>query len=177
MLMFKPAVKLLKAMSSNTNPSEICHAVALGTILGLMPKDNLLWYILFVLFLFCRIQRSAFTVSLVIATLLAPLFDPLFNWIGNQILTIEKFYPFYKSFLDVPFLSFTKLNNSIVMGSFIAGIVCYIPVYFITKGFLILWRNFLSGFVNKLKIVQVIKGLPWVKKLTKAASLAVSVRS
>ncbi|HAK68458.1 MAG TPA: TIGR03546 family protein, partial [Treponema sp.] len=46
--MLKAFVKLIKALSSNTAPGEIAHAFAWGVILGFMPKDNALWYILFI---------------------------------------------------------------------------------------------------------------------------------
>ena len=54
--MFAPIVKLFKSLNTNSHPGEIAHAVAIGMVLGFMPKNNVLWYILFVCFLFIRIN-------------------------------------------------------------------------------------------------------------------------
>ena len=43
--MLKKLIKLLQAFNGNVNPAEIAHAFACGAILGLMPKNNLLWYL------------------------------------------------------------------------------------------------------------------------------------
>lgn len=49
--------KLLKSLNTNSHPGEIAHAVAIGVLLGFMPKDNALWYLLFVFFLCTYEQR------------------------------------------------------------------------------------------------------------------------
>ena len=51
-------LNLFKSLNSNSHPGEIAHGVALGVIMGMMPKDNALWYILFVFFFFIRIKRN-----------------------------------------------------------------------------------------------------------------------
>ena len=63
--MFKPIAKLLKALSSNRDPGAIACAFACGIVLGVMPKDNALWYILFIFIFFMRIQRGAFTLAVI----------------------------------------------------------------------------------------------------------------
>ena len=81
--MLKAIVKFFKAINSNSHPAEIAHAFALGMILGFMPKDNALWYILTVFFFFFRINRGALIILTLIFSLFAPLLDPLFDLIGG----------------------------------------------------------------------------------------------
>ncbi len=167
--MFKPLVKLIKALSSNTDPGAIAHAFACGILLGFVPKDNLLWYILLVFILFMRIQRAGYVLALAVGSLLAPLLDPLFDSIGYFVLTQNNAVPFYISLLNTPFVAFTKFNNTIVMGSLCSGIVIYIPLYYLMRLVIFLWRKYLAEGVRRLKLVKLLKQIPLIEKIASMA--------
>lgn len=166
--MLKKFLKFFKALNSNSHPGEIAHAVSIGLIMGFLPKDNVTWYILTVFFLFIRINKGAFVIFTLLFSLLAQYLDPLFDKIGYAILTYDKFEPFFAKLLDIPFVSFTKFNNTIVMGSLISGIILYIPAYFLTRGFMRLWRTVLSPLVRKSKIILFLSKIKFVKKIGEA---------
>ena len=163
--MLKAIAKLLGAISSNTRPGAIAHAVSCGVLLGFMPKDNLLWYILFIFILFMNIQRGAYALSILLGAALTVFLDPLFDSVGYSILTIESMKPYYASLLDVPFVAFTKFNNTVVMGSFVCGVAAYIPLYVLARLFVWAWRKYLAEKVRKLKIAAVLKNIPLVEKI------------
>ncbi len=163
--MLKAISKLLGAISSNTRPGAIAHAVSCGVLLGFMPKDNLLWYILFVFILFMNIQRGAYALSILLGAALTVFMDPLFDSVGYSILTVESLKPYYASLLDIPFVAFTKFNNTVVMGSFVCGIAAYIPLYVLARLFVWAWRKYLAEKVRKLKIAAVLKNIPLVEKI------------
>ena len=106
--MIKALTTLIKSLSSNTNPGALAHAFCCGMLLGFLPKNNILWYILFILIFFMRIQRTVFSLSTLTFSLLSPLFDPFFHDIGFWILSLEKASPFYSFLLNIPFVAFTK---------------------------------------------------------------------
>ncbi|MBO4386905.1 MAG: TIGR03546 family protein [Treponema sp.] len=163
--MLAPFIKFLQALSNNTAPGQIAHGFALGMILGLLPKDNLLWYLLFVFFFFFRIQRGVFSLSVIIWALIAPLLDPYFDYIGFYILSYEKFQPMFRTLVNIPFVAFTKFNNTVVMGSFVCGICAYIPIYILTRLFVLLWRRYLAKYVRKFGFLTIVKQLPGISKL------------
>ena len=163
--MLKAIAKLLGAISSNTRPGAIAHAVSCGVLLGFMPKDNLLWYILFIFILFMNIQRGAYALSILLGAALTVFLDPLFDSVGYSILTIESVKPYYASLLDIPYLAFTKFNNTVVMGSFVCGVAAYIPLYVLARLFVWAWRKYLAEKVRKLKIAAVLKNIPLVEKI------------
>ncbi|WP_318743236.1 TIGR03546 family protein [Treponema sp.] len=163
--MLKAIAKLLGAISSNTRPGAIAHAVSCGVLLGFMPKDNLLWYILFIFILFMNIQRGAYALSILLGAALTVFLDPLFDSVGYSILTIESVKPYYASLLDIPFVAFTKFNNTVVMGSFVCGVAAYIPLYVLARLFVWAWRKYLAEKVRKLKIAAVLKNIPLVEKI------------
>src|SRR5574344_51955 len=119
-------VKLLKSLNANADPGDIAHAVSLGMLLGFMPKNNILWYILFIFFLFVRINKGAYFLMMLAAACIAPLLDPLFDTIGYTVLTVQPLKGLYSRLLDIPFVGFTKFNNTIVAGSLVFGLILYI---------------------------------------------------
>ena len=158
-------VKLLKALNTNSHPGEIAHAVAIGMLLGFMPKNNALWYLLFVFFLFVRVHKGALLLTTLAASLLAGLFDPLFDAIGYAVLTFSPLEPVYVALLDIPFVAFTKFNNTIVAGSLVFSLILYIPVYIVVRIFIKSWRTHLAPALARSKFMQAFYHVPFVAKI------------
>ena len=169
--MLKFFVKFFNSLNNNSHPGEIAHAVSIACILGFMPKDNAFWYVLFVFFLFIRINKGAFMLFTALFTLLSPVIDNIVEPLGYYILTLPSLQGFYATLINIPFVAFTKFNNTIVMGSLLASLVCYIPVYFITRLIIYLWRNKLVPLLRKTKVVAFFKQMPIIQKVTKVAAL------
>ncbi len=163
--MIKYLVKMLQALSSNTSPAQIAHAVSCGLMLGFIPKDNILWYVLFVFILFLRIQRGTFGLFILIGALLAPLADPIFNDIGYWILSQDSLTPVFQSLLDIPFVAFTKINNTVVLGSLVGGLAVYIPVWLVSRFFIFIWRKYIAATARRWKFVKVLKQIPLIEKI------------
>ena len=162
--MIKFLTSIFKALNSNSHPKEIAHAICCGMILGFLPKTNALWYVLFFIFCFLRINKACYLLFTLLFSLITPFIDPLFNEIGFKILSHEPFFPIYTKMLDIPYLPLTKFNNTIVMGSFVSSLVLYIPVYIIARLFVHLWRSVIrQAFINS-KIVKVFYKIPLISK-------------
>ncbi len=158
-------VKLLKALNTNSHPGEIAHAVAIGMLLGFMPKNNALWYLLFVFFLFVRVHKGALLLAVLAASLLARLFDPLFDAIGYAVLTFSPLEPVYAALLDIPFVAFTKFNNTIVAGALVFGLILYIPVYILIRILIKSWRTHLAPALVRSKFMQAFYQTPFIAKI------------
>ena len=168
--MLKFIVKLLKALINNSHPGEIAHAVCLGMLLGFLPKNNVFWYIITVFILFMRINKGALVLCTIGFTFLAPLLDPIFDRVGYWFLTIPALESTFAFLLDIPFVGFTKFNNSIVSGSLICGLVFYIPLYIIARLFVWLMRNKIVPVLRKTKFVVFVSKIPIVKKVAALAT-------
>lgn len=164
--MLKFIVKLFKALNSNSNPSEIAHAVSIALILGFLPKNNLLWYLLMVFFIFMRINKGTFVIFTFLFSLLTPFIDPYFDRIGTFLLTIPSMQSIYSTLMDVPFVSFTNFNNTIVAGSLASSIILYIPVFILSRIFVSLFRKSIIPLIRKTKLAIFIQNLPTVKKIS-----------
>ena len=168
--MLKFIVKFLKALNSNSHPGEIAHAVCLGMLLGFLPKNNIFWYIITVFVLFMRINKGALVLSTLGFTLLAPFFDPTFDNVGYWFLTHPKLAPTFSQLLDIPFVSFTKFNNTIACGSLLCGLALYIPLYIIARLLIWLMRNKIVPILRKTKLITAISKIPLVKKIALLAA-------
>ena len=168
--MLKSIVKLLKALNSNSHPGEIAHAVCLGMLLGFLPKNNIFWYIITVFVLFMRINKGAMVLSTLGFSLLAPLFDPIFDQVGYWFLTLPQLEPAFAWLLDIPFVGFTNFNNTIASGSLLCGLILYIPLYIISRLLVWLMRNKIVPVLRKTKFVVVLSKVPLVKKMAAIAA-------
>ena len=81
------------------------------------------------------------------------------------VLVLEPAIPVYRKLLDIPFVAFTKFNNTVVMGSLVAGLVLYIPVYIISRLLVKLWRVVLAPKITASKLWVGIKKLPLIEKI------------
>ncbi|MBO4758610.1 MAG: TIGR03546 family protein [Spirochaetaceae bacterium] len=170
--MLKYFIKMLKALNANSHPGELAHAFAFGLLLGFLPKTSALWYIIFIISLFLRINKGFFFISIILGSLLAPLFDPLFDNIGYFVLTLPQLASLFRSWLDIPFVAFTRFNNSIVAGSLVFSIIAYIPFYILARLFVSLWRKTLQPLLVKNPIVKGFMKIPLVKNIAKAVQKA-----
>ena len=163
--MLNAIINFFKSLNNNSHPGEIAHAASIGVLLGFLPKDNAIWYILFIFFLFVRINKAVYLLVILGIGTFAFSLDNLFDKIGYAVLTFEKLTPISSSLLETPFVAFTNFNNTIVMGSLVFGILAYFPVYLLARLFVKLWRSTLAPKISSLKIWQAIKKLPFVNKI------------
>lgn len=164
--MFSFIIKLFKSLNNNSHPGEIAHGVSCALLLGFLPKDNLLWYIVFIFCAFLRINKSAYGLMIIVFSFIAPFFDNFFDFIGYSVLTFSPFDSFFSFLIDIPFVSYTNFNNTIVMGALICGLVLYFPMYFISRLFVKIWRHTLAPKFKKLKIYKAILKLPLLNKIS-----------
>ena len=163
-------VNFIKSLNSNSKPSQIANSFCIGMILGFMPKNNVLWYLLFIFFAFVRINKAGYYIMLAIVSLFAFLLDPLFDMIGYWLLNLEFLRPVFAFLLDVPFVGFTKFNNTVVMGSFLFSILIYIPLYVLFFFGIKFWRKTIAPKFNDSKILKALYKIPVVGKLTQKIS-------
>lgn len=156
---------MFAALNANRHPGEIAHAMACGFLLGIMPKNNLLWYLVFVFILFLRINKPFYLLMLLAGTALAPVLDPTFDKMGYAFLTINAFSGFFGMLLEIPFVAFTKFNNTVVMGSFLLGLVFYVPLYFLSRVLVSLYRKYIAPKVVQSKLAKSLSKIGLVEKI------------
>jgi uncharacterized protein (TIGR03546 family) len=163
----------IQILRSGQTPRQIAGGFALGAIVGLMPFFTLqglfLWLVIFVL----DVNLSATLLAVTLFALVAYIIDPLLHSLGYFLLVdSSSLHAFWISLYNAPIAPLTRFNNTVVLGSFVAGFLLFAPVYFGMHRFVLAYRARLHTRVEQLKIYQIISksGLvKWydrIKKLT-----------
>src|SRR5262245_22151197 len=123
------AHKVMKLLNSEERPMQIGLGFALGSVIALTPftsPHNLL------VFLFICILNVSFSAALLGVVLMAPLayvLDSAFDGIGRLLLIdLGGLTGFWTAFFNAPFVVFTRLNNTVVLGSLVASLVLLLPI-------------------------------------------------
>jgi len=156
------------ALNANAHPGDIAHAVALGLLMALVPKANLLWAVLFVFILFVRVNKGAFFLSLVLLAFVVPFADVAVEALGYGILSIPFLQGAYAGLYATPFVGLTRFNNSMVTGSLVAGLILYVPVYALARFLVDKYRKVLQPKIANSKFMKVFVNLPFVKQIINA---------
>ena len=169
--MFKYIKSFFQALNANVHPGDIAHAISLGLLLAFIPKANLLWTFLFFLTFFIRVNMGAFFVSLILFSFAVPFVDVATEMLGFGILSVPFLKPFFTMLYQTPFIGLSRFNNTMVAGGFAAGIITYVPVYFLVIHLVAKYRTELQPKIVNSKIAKVICNLPLIKQIIQAPDL------
>ena len=159
MIFIKFAAKLFKILRSGESPNKIAAGFTLGMILGLTPLLTLHNFILILMLIILTINLASALFAFAIFSGVAYALDPLFHNLGYFILTgIPALRDLWTALFGFPLIALSRYNNTVVMGSLIVSIALSIPVFPAAKYFVLYYRNTLDPLLQKLKIVQLMKG-------------------
>ena len=165
--MLKLIGKLIIALNSNVKKSQIASGLAWGVLLGMIPAGNFFWIVFFVVSFFFYHNHWAKIFSMTIIKLVSPLFILWIDLIGWEILHISAFLPFFTAIYNMPFIPFTKFNNTLVMGGIAAGMVLWLPSFILFMIFIPFYRNYIAPKIRNSKIVGLLAKTPLLKIIDK----------
>lgn len=169
--MFKYIKSFFKSLNANAHPGDIAHAVSMGLILALVPRGNLLWIALFVLFIFVRINKGVFFISLILLSLCIPFLDVLVERTGYAILSLSFLQRWYEILYHIPFVGLTRFNNTMVAGALVIAVVFYIPVYLLFRVLVVQYRKVLQPKLVNSKVFKFFLKLPIIKQIVNAPDI------
>lgn len=130
-LLLKQLIGLIKLLHSENGSQQIAWGFTLGVILGFSPFFSLQTFLVLFLLLIFKIQIAAAFLSAFVFKFIAYLIDPLAHSLGAITLENESLRPVWTQLYNMPIIPYTRFNNSIVMGSFILGLIISPLMYFI----------------------------------------------
>ena len=129
----RPLRSLRDTLEFGDTPRQIALGIALGMVIGLVPKGNLMCVLLCLGALSIRVNLGATMISAVAFSLLSPMADALTHRIGLKLLTWDMLRPAFDMMYDLPLVPWTAFNNTVVLGSFALGTMMFLPTYWISK--------------------------------------------
>ena len=140
-LLFRQLFQFIHLLNSDKGHKSIAVGIACGFILGMTPNLSLQSILIFIgLFLF-RIQIGAALLTAFFFAFIAWLLDPVFHYVGTQILEMESLQGLFTSLYNHPLLPMTRFYNTIVMGSGVVSFLLAPFVYLLSLQLVIKYRK------------------------------------
>jgi uncharacterized protein (TIGR03546 family) len=158
MFLLRPLRFLAQALLLDATPRQLAAGFALGMLIGLVPKGNLIAISLMALFCALRINLAAGTGSIALFAWVGMSLDPISHRVGHYLLTHQALEPFWTSLYDVKFMPWTAYNNTVVLGSLAIGLALLVPVYALSRPVFARFAPGLARFVQKYHVAQVLHG-------------------
>jgi uncharacterized protein (TIGR03546 family) len=157
MFWLKLVANFIKILREGQTPAQVAGGFALGSILGLSPMLTLQGVLVWLVILVLDVNLSAATLSLLVFSLIAFIFDPVFHYLGYLLLVdVEGLKGLWTTLYNAPIAPLTRFNNTVVMGSFACALILFTPIYFGMKKFVIAYRSHVGKRIEKMKIYQII---------------------
>ena len=168
--MLKQIAKLIVALNGNLGKMQIAAGFSWGLLLGLIPAGNLIWIVLFVVSFFFKFHFTSMLLVMAIMKVSSGVVAPLMDTVGWELLHIEALQPLFIKLYNMPFVPFTKFNNTMVAGGLCSGIIAWLPVFFLVLLLVPLYRNSLAPKIRENKLVKSVQKLPLIRTLVKAVA-------
>jgi len=165
MIFLRPVRYLAQALILETTPRQLAWGFALGMMIGLIPKGNLIAIALMTLFCALRINIAAGTAAISLFTWCGMLLDPLSHRVGHHLLTHPELQSLWTTLYNKNLVPWTAFNNTVVLGSTLIGLALLLPVYGITRPIFGKIAPFLSERLKKFRVVQMLRGSELAGKL------------
>lgn len=158
LIIAKYIAKLLKALASEAKPWQLALGFVFGMFLGLTPLFSLHNLLFVILILMLKVNLGMAVLGFGVFSGIAYLLDPVFHQLGKAILTNEGMRETFTAMYNNEWWALTRFYNTIVMGSLISSLLLSGPMYPFAIWFVGFYRKTILPRVQKLKIVQVLKG-------------------
>ena len=152
--MIKMIANLLKILNSDSNPSQISLAFGFALISGLLPFFSPASLLVLLIVFLLRVNLSAYLLGTAFFAGCAYLLDPLLHRIGLTLLTAAPLEGLWTTLYNSTLWRVQKFNNSVVMGSLVVGILCFVPLVFLTNALIRRYREHVLIWVKKTRLMQ-----------------------
>lgn len=119
--------RFLTELTQHRSPGRIAIGLALGTSLGFLPVDNLVWVMLLLSVLFLPVHQLSAIAAWILVGVLGNAFSVVPDAIGDWLLSKDSVRWFVVQLHSVPLGAWFRLNNTLVLGSFAFGLIMLIP--------------------------------------------------
>ena len=124
---------LYKLFTKDDSPKQLAFGVALGLVIGLIPKGNLVAATLMVMLFAFRTNLGAGLLTIGGVSAIGTRIDPLLDAIGARILGSPTFYDRMSDWYELPLVPWTSLNNTVVLGGTVLGAALFYPAYHLSE--------------------------------------------
>lgn len=157
MLFLKLLQSLFKTLHSEGTPGQVAAGIALGSILGLTPIMNLHNAVVFGLIVVLNVSFPAALLGWAVFVPVGFALDPLFDWLGRTLLVgTSALQPAWTALYNMPVAPLTSFNNTVVLGSVVAALVLWLPLFFASRWGVVRYRATVAERIRQSRAYQVL---------------------
>lgn len=149
--------QFVKGLTSDTDPKQIGWGIAIGFVIGLIPKGNLTAQLLLVLLMMLKVNIPFGLLAMFLVSFVNPLADKLTDPLGYALLTSEALAPLWTGLYNLPVVPWTDFNNTVLLGGLLAGLALLFPVYLAGRRFGVYYNDKFRDRVMNSKLVKSLK--------------------
>jgi len=147
---------LVGALHSEGAPGQLALGIALGSILGLTPLLNVHNAIVFAALMLLNVSFAGGMLGWALFVPIGFLLDPLFDWIGHSLLLAPALRGLWTSMYNMPIVPLTNFNNTIVLGSLVFALLCFVPLFLATRWAVARYRATVGERVRQSKFYRAV---------------------
>lgn len=170
-LLLGPLRSTIGVLLANDSSRQIAAGVAIGVVLGLLPKATLLAVVVGILLCVLRVNKAAGLMAATGVAAIAPLTDAFTHKLGLKVLTIPSLQPTFAAFYDAPLGPWWGLQNSVTCGALLVGLYLSYPVYLVTRGMVERLRPRAVSWILKYKLGRLLFGAQLTGRLSAGLGL------
>lgn len=164
-LIIRPLRIAFKALVAQSSPAQLSMGLALGVLVGLVPKGNLLAIALGMILAASRVNLGIAAAAIVTCTFLSPVLDPLSDQLGGWLLSMPQLQAMWTELYNTPLMPWTDFNNSVVLGSFVLGLAAIYPVHRLSRPCFEKYSPAFSRWTRRFWLTRVLLGAEWADRL------------
>jgi uncharacterized protein (TIGR03546 family) len=129
----EPLRNALRIFTAERTPHQLALGCSLGMLIGILPKGNLLAVAATVLLFALRVNLGTGLTAIFLLSAIGTHLDQLTHGLGVRLLRTPAVYAFLSWSYQFPLVPWTSLNNTVVIGSLLLGLVLLYPVYHVSR--------------------------------------------
>ncbi len=145
---------LFGALHSEGTEGQLAAGIVLGSVLGLTPLVNLHNAVIFAALVLLNVSFAGGMLGWALFVPIGFVLDPLFDWIGHELLLAESLRSLWTSFYNTPIVPLTNFNNTVVLGSFVFALLFAVPLFLLTRWAVVRYRVTLGERVKRSKFYR-----------------------
>lgn len=154
--LIRPLKYLRSVLSPNDTPRQLAFGLALGIMVGLVPKGNLTAVVLTMALFGSRVNLGTGMVAAFGFSWVGTLLDPVSHLIGRALLDGPVVRPLLTRLFDLPLVPWTALNNTVVLGSLVLGAAQFYVSYRLSRPLFEKYRPQLLAQLQRLRHRRVV---------------------
>jgi uncharacterized protein (TIGR03546 family) len=145
---------LVGALHSEGTEGQLAAGIVLGSFLGLTPLVNLHNAVIFAALVLLNVSFAGGMLGWALFVPIGFVLDPLFDWIGHELLLAESLRGLWTSFYNTPIVPLTNFNNTVVLGSFVFALLFAVPLFLLTRWAVVRYRVTIGERVRRSKFYR-----------------------